>query len=82
MWKSLNIYEARNLFPNKQDNEIKIKNDLKSFLITNVATERHYIPRLVREAIEITKKRELQPGGWASKFQLSRARNPVAPLCI
>ncbi|XP_026496530.1 uncharacterized protein LOC113401036 [Vanessa tameamea] len=41
-----------------------------------LATKRHYIPRLVREAIEITKYINREDG-----FQLSKVWNPVTKLC-
>ncbi|KAF9824422.1 hypothetical protein SFRURICE_019667 [Spodoptera frugiperda] len=43
-----------------------------------ISTERHYIPRLVREAIEITKYKIFNR---EDGFQLSRAWNPVVQLC-
>lgn len=43
-----------------------------------ISTERHYIPRLVREAIEITKYKNFNR---EDGFQLSRAWNPVVQLC-
>ncbi|KAF9824850.1 hypothetical protein SFRURICE_001428, partial [Spodoptera frugiperda] len=42
-----------------------------------ISTERHYIPRLVREAIEITKYKNFNR---EDGFQLSRAWNPVVQL--
>ncbi|KAF9796838.1 hypothetical protein SFRURICE_015582 [Spodoptera frugiperda] len=43
-----------------------------------ISTECHYIPRLVREAIEITKYKNFNR---EDGFQLSRAWNPVVQLC-
>lgn len=43
-----------------------------------LSTERHYIPRMVREAIEITKYRNFNR---EDGFQLSRTWNPVVNLC-
>ena len=43
-----------------------------------ISTERHYIPRMVREAIEITKYKNFNR---EDGFKLSSVWNPVVRLC-